>query len=364
MSFNKIYQLNKTLILKKILLVIIVFTVIGRISYCHKHTSGKLSENTKNRLLLYSTDLSVNGDFDDYFDLAVLSSLNTCNLPIIIVDGNDSCSKKTGVAAIQNLAKAIGKKQIANSVLIGRDENLSNFFDSQCNMELIEYLTKTDTSIDIVTVGSLRDIAALYNSSPNLFKSKVQNIYVFAGDAEGSYIEYNTGLDETAFLRIMNAGLNIYWIPCFQNGLYTTGNNASFVQIQHKEIFVNTDSKLLNWFLYRFEMSNMEFELYMNEEHDTMRFMEETRNIWCAPLFPLLNDSMDFYLQKYNEIYQENIKLPFGFSQQKVMFLEDGKVSYGEGKTIHLFEIYDYENYLKFCKFILQVTIGQSAIKS
>ena len=47
MSFNKIYQLNKTLILKKILLVIIVFTVIGRISYCHKHTSENCQKTLK-----------------------------------------------------------------------------------------------------------------------------------------------------------------------------------------------------------------------------------------------------------------------------------------------------------------------------
>lgn len=214
-----------------------------------------VNKSGQNRTLLYSTDISVNGDFDDYFDFAVLCRLNSNRNLTVIVDGNDSISKQTGVEAVQNFAKAMGKDSIADSVVIGRDENLYDFDDSCCNRELSDFLQQTKTKIDIVTVGSLRDIAALYNHSPDVFRRKVENIYVFAGDAEGTYPEYNMELDETAFLCIMNSGLNIYWIPCFQNGLFTSGDSASYIQVSHQEIFSETDdTKLLNWFLYRFEM--------------------------------------------------------------------------------------------------------------
>ena len=71
-------------------------------------------------------------------------------------------------------------------------------------------------------------------------------------------------------------------------------------------------------------------------------FMNDIRNIWCAPLFPMLDGSMDAYLAKYNEKYLKNIECPFGFSNRKVTFLEGGAVRYGEGNTIHVFEIYNY----------------------
>ncbi len=318
------------------------------------------NKEPQSRSLLYSTDISATGDFDDYFDLVVLYKLNSNRGITVIVDGNDYDLKQTGVEAIQNLAKVMDKDSIADSVIIGRDENLYDLDDSYCNLQLVDFLRQTKDKIDIVTVGSLRDIAALYNHAPDTFENKVENIYIFAGDAEGTYPEYNVELDETAFLCIMNSGLNIYWIPCFQNGLFTAGEDASYMQILHKEIFSETDDmKLLNWFLYRFEMGGTDFETYINTKHNMTAFMNDTRNIWCAPLFPLLNGNMDIYLQKYNETYHENIECPFGFSEQKVTFLENGVVRYGEGNTIHVFEIYDYEEYLNLSKFILRTVMGQ-----
>lgn len=187
----------------------------------------KAHKNSQTRQILYSSDLSVDGDFDDYFDLVALYALNDNVNPTIIVDGNNNASKKTGIEAIYRLAETVKWPEITESVYVGRNENLSTPDDSRCSMELIDVLEQANTGIDVVTVGSLRDIAALYNHSPALFKDKVKRIYVFAGDAEGTYTEYNVELDETAFLRIMNSGLNIYWIPCFQNGLFTRGNHTS-----------------------------------------------------------------------------------------------------------------------------------------
>lgn len=336
--------------------LLIIFMISGTAIYFNIH------RNRLPKQILYSTDLSVDGDFDDYFDLAALHALNNSLKPTIIVDGNNSGSKQTGVAAIHRLAEAVGWAGVTDTVIVGRDDNLSAPDDSRCSMELVNALEQAGGGIDVVTVGSLRDIAALYNHSPALFEKKVENIYVFAGDAEGTYAEYNVELDETAFLRIMNSGLNIYWIPCFQSGLFTAGNRTSYMQIPHSEIFQDTDPKLLNWFLYRFEMENTDFEKWSQTEHDTTEFMKDIRNIWCAPLFPLLNGSMESYLQKYNETYHENMELPFGFSEQRVTFQENGAVVYGQGQVIHVFEVYNQEEYLKLSKYIMQTMFGQNII--
>ncbi|MFG6333689.1 MAG: hypothetical protein K1W28_18080 [Lachnospiraceae bacterium] len=193
-------------------------------------------------------------------------------------------------------------------------------------MELVNALEQAGGGIDVVTVGSLRDIAALYNHSPALFEKKVENIYVFAGDAEGTYAEYNVELDETAFLRIMNSGLNIYWIPCFQNGLFTAGNRTSYMQIPHSEIFQDTDPKLLNWFLYRFEMENTDFETWSQTEHDTTEFMKDIRNIWIAP---------EDYL---SSVSLENGDYEMIFSPQKKHFagIEIYLVNHPEGNSGNL----------------------------
>lgn len=90
--------------------------------------------------------------------------------PTIIVDGNNSGSKQTGVAAIRRLAEAVGCAGVTDTVIVGRDDNLSAPDDSRCSMELVNALEQADEEIDVVTVGSLRDIAALYNHSPALFE--------------------------------------------------------------------------------------------------------------------------------------------------------------------------------------------------
>lgn len=195
----------------------------------------------------------------------------------------------------------------------------------------------------------------MYNSSPQLFESKVKRIWVFAGDAEGTMTEYNVALDEVAFLRIMNSGkFDIYWIPCFQNGIWTTGNNASYFSVKHDEILQNADYELQKWFLYRFERCSDEFEEYILEEHDTAEFMNETRNLWCAPLFPFIDGSMEDYLYAYNHEFDINMDMPCGFCEKQVIFYEGGLVEYGKGNVINVFEIYDYDQYVDLMKYVLK----------
>lgn len=247
---------------------------------------------------------------------------------------------------------------------MGRDHNLADRYDAGVSGELVRILENAEGKTDIVTVGSLRDIAALYNASPGLFEKKIDRIWIFAGDAEGTMTEWNVALDETAFLRIMNAGnLNIYWIPCFQNGIWTAGPHSSYFTARHGEILCDADISLQKWFLYRSEKSGADFQDYMEGMHDTGEFMEGIRNLWCAPLFPLIDGSMADYLEAYNQECGVSIDMPCGFSEKSVLFLKDGGVRYGEGNRMHVFEVYDYEEYVDFMKYILRQVYGNWEIQ-
>lgn len=46
-----------------------------------------ITHSTPNRCIIYSTDLFADGDFDDYFDIVSLYSLDIDNLYIILDDG-------------------------------------------------------------------------------------------------------------------------------------------------------------------------------------------------------------------------------------------------------------------------------------
>lgn len=315
----------------------------------------KASEQER-KTVLYSTDLAIDGDFDDYFDLVVMKSLKGIDLKII-VDGNDSAQKQSGVNAIRNLDKIVGRGYRKSEVIMGRDRNLESVDDANVSEDLKRILERAKKEIDIVTVGSLRDVAALYNYCPTLFEEKVGKIWVFAGDAEGTITEYNVTLDERAFLRVMNTEkLEVYWIPCFQNGAWTKGTNASYFTIEHSEIFGQADQELLAWFLHRYEKSNADFQTYLSQEHDTGEFMEEERNLWCSPILPLVAGRMEQYWKKYCEKQGHENEFPFGFTEKKVSFYGGGKVEWGSGNTVQVFEIYDYEGYVDFGRFILEET--------
>lgn len=240
-------------------------------------------------------------------------------------------------------------------VITGRDHNLESPDDSDAVGKLVRILENTKGTMDIVTVGSLRDVAALYNCCPDLFEEKVEKLWIFAGDAQGTMLETNVFLDETAFLRVMNSGkADIYWIPCFQNGIWTTGPNTSYFTVRHEEVFRNANPDLLAWFLYRYEKSGVDFQDFISQEHDTGAFMPETRNLWCSSILPLVDGSMEHYWKKYCGSHDCGEAFPFGFTEKKVSFREGGKVEWGRGNVVHVFEVYDFDAYVAFSKFILE----------
>lgn len=59
------------------------------------------------KTIIYSTDISVNGDFDDYYDLIAINTLHNIKLNIII-DGVDKKEKLSGAKGIDLYDEKIG----------------------------------------------------------------------------------------------------------------------------------------------------------------------------------------------------------------------------------------------------------------
>lgn len=62
-------------------------------------------------------------------------------------------------------------------MVIGRDNNLKFLYDADVDDKLVKLLEGAKGKIDVVTVGSLRDVAALYNHCPDLFENKVEKVW-------------------------------------------------------------------------------------------------------------------------------------------------------------------------------------------
>lgn len=88
----------------------------------------------------------------------------------------------------------------------------------------------------VITVGSLRDLAAAFNREPDLFRKKVSRLMIFIGEASAPTLEWNVGLDPHAFICIMNSGLPVWWVPCFDGGNFKNKGNASYWTARHSDL--------------------------------------------------------------------------------------------------------------------------------
>lgn len=127
-----------------------------------------------------------------------------------------------------NIPTAIG---LADKLTSVNDDGASQAQQYQAGVNMIlNTLANATEKIDIVSVGSLRDLAAAYNRNPQLMHEKVGRVFVFAGEASNhNFMEYNVELDVHAFVAFMQSGLDIYWVPCFDGGLwYNNGSIRGF----------------------------------------------------------------------------------------------------------------------------------------
>ncbi len=308
--------------------------------------SSKKEEKTP---VIYITDLyHPHHDLDDHFDLVAMYAIKEFDIKSIIIDCAEPY-EPPGIKPIEQMNYITGKKIPVYLGLRGKlktpgDKALwQKEHQEGCN-QIIKILKESSQKVTIISVGSLKDLAAAYNREPDLFEKKVEKIVLFIGEANRKdFIEYNVRLDKNAFIRIMNHASNIYWVPCFDGGLWQNNGRASYWQAHRAELLKNTSPQITNFFLYAIlkEPDSVNHISYLNEPVNQKKMQEHIldssirrRNLWSCSVFPFFSSN------KVSKM------LPFAFEQVRVQINDSAKLDYTKhGNLVNRFYITDKTGY-------------------
>lgn len=316
--------------------------------------------------VIYCTDLfHPHDDPDDHFDIACMYAITEFDIKAIILDQGKKQQERPGAVPISQLNAMTGRNipyaiGLAEKLERPEDKGEQQSAVHQKGIEtILAVLRESPAPVTIIAVGSLRDVAAAYNREPELVRKKMHRLYAFIGEAQAKFQEYNVGLDVNAYRCIMNAGLPVYWVPCFDGGIWVNEGNASFWQAKHEALLADAADPLLNFIIYmilRKDKSDPVRALYqpvVQEEKE--KVLAEMRNLWCCAVFPYMAGRR--YIQRSDTFLavpedhvlpEDKIVEPFSFLPVKVYIDEKGLEKYENTKglqMVHRFHVNDMDAY-------------------
>ncbi len=300
--------------------------------------------------VIYSTDLfHPYGDMDDQIDLAVLFALKDVEIKALILDNSTTQTERPGRIPVEQIITLAGKRVpyatgLSNRLASFNDTGKQQPVKDQQAVELIlKVLSDAPGKVTLVSVGSLRDFAAAFNRNKSLFHEKLEKIFVFAGEANltGS-TETNVRLDPKAFVQIMNSGLPIVWVPCFDGGIWQNHGKASYWQTDYKTLLSRSSEKILNYLIYAYRKMDSDPVAYLSGSVDQnlkRKLFKKARNLWSCSVFPAIqNQLVELVNSSYRIMPAEKVAEEdalFYFSRIKVRFTSSGEARYGEHPDAH-----------------------------
>lgn len=332
-------------------------------SFCASSDDARSPPTTP---VIYSTDLShPHDDPDDHFDLICLYSLKELDVRGIILDQGKRQEHSPGRIPVEQVNQLTGRSVPFATGLFSplkspEDPGGDQDIKYQGGVDLIiKILQESKIAVTIITVGSLRDIAAAFNRRPALFRKKVSRLMLFIGEASTGTREWNVGLDTNAFIRIMNSGLPIWWIPCFDGGNFKNNGRASYWTVEQTDLLRNAPRGVMNYFIYALQKKIHPGHLeYLNSKVDPEEealVLSGKRRLWGAGVFiaaagrVIVERAGEFLPLKQDEIEETYQRVEaFRFLPISLFVDEDAKVVYEESAGSHLvnrFEISYPERY-------------------
>jgi len=316
--------------------------------------------------VIYCTDLfHPHDDPDDHFDIACMYAIPEFDIKAIILDQGKKQEERPGTVPISQLNAITGRNIPYAIGLAEKLERPEDTGEQQPDIyqkgvdTILAVLRESPAPVTIIAVGSLRDVAAAYNREPDLVRKKMHRLYAFIGEAQAKFQEYNVGLDVNAYRRVMNAGLPVYWVPCFDGGIWSNEGDASFWQAKHADMLSEASPALLNFFIYMLLHKNAPepvaalYEPVIPEERDKM--LAEIRNLWCCAVFPYMagrqyvqRGSTFLAVPKAQVLSDDKIMEPFSFLPVKVYIDEKGLEKYENTnglQMVHRFHVNDMDAY-------------------
>jgi len=247
--------------------------------------------------VLYCTDLfHPHDDPDDHFDIACLYALDELDVRGIVLDQGDRQARAPGLIPVSQLNHLTGRNVpcatgLSSALASTKDTGAGQPAAHQAGVELmLRVLREAESPVTIITVGSLRDVAAAFNRAPDLFRKSVAGLFVFIGAVDTAKPGWNVSLDPHAFVRVMNSGLAIHWVPCFDGGLFKNTGRASYWRASHARLLQHASPGALRFFVYALSKKEtpdaIAFLSQILTADDRKTVLAGTRHLWCAAVFP------------------------------------------------------------------------------
>jgi NADH-quinone oxidoreductase subunit N len=246
--------------------------------------------------VIYCTDLfHPHEDPDDHFDLATLLAMPEIDIKGIVLDQGARQQKSPGRIPVSQLSQITGRKV---PTALGLGSRLKSPADTASDQPaefqggvklILDTLRASKLRVRIATVGSVRDVVAAFNREPELFRAKVSMLLVFIGEASNpEFTEYNVDLDRNAYIGLMRSGLPVYWVPCFDGGLWQNRGHASFWKAKHSDVLSAASPALVQYFIYALEKEKADPIQFISVPPDPVRkaaLLADERNFWCTAIF-------------------------------------------------------------------------------
>lgn len=312
--------------------------------------------------VIYCTDLfHPHDDPDDHFDLAAIHAVPRIDLRLIVLDQGVRQAEKPGHIPVQQMNTITGRSipaatGLAEPLQHPEDTGLSQPAEHRKGVDrMIEVLEEAQTKVVIITVGSVRDLMAAYNQRPELFRQKVARVFAFIGEASNpDFREYNVELDVHAYVGLMRSELPLYWVPCFDGGLWHNNGKASYWKAEHRELLKGVPDPLKNFFIYALTRQRSDPLAFLTQPADrelTERVLGMKRNLWCCAVFMAVADHVIVRAEEvYAAVPESRLadRTPiFDFQPIRVVVSDEGvvrEVPCG-GKQLHRFRVRDREHY-------------------
>ncbi len=294
--------------------------------------------------VIYCTDLfHPHDDPDDHFDLATILAMPDLELKGIVLDQGGKQLQKPGKIPVSQMNHLAGRQVpaaigLAHKLKSPTDPAFDQKAEFQHGVQLIlDTLRRSPKPVMIAAVGSMRDVVAAFNREPDLFRAKAGKLLVFIGEAsEPKHQEYNVALDPHAYVGLMRSGLPIYWVPCYDGGVWQNRGHASFWKAKHADVLKQARPELVQYFIYALEHERSDPIQFLHGAVDPQRgerLLAGTRNLWCTAIFGVLAGrtvAFDGTNYVFTDLAEPGTL--FGFSEVELSISDDAVVHYGPGK--------------------------------
>ncbi len=345
-------------------------------------TRGGPPEAIQKVPVLYGTDLfHPPDDPDDHFDLAVLYALEELDIRGIVLDQGSRQQERPGRIPVEQMNRLTGREVpwavgLAQGLKGPEDPATDQAEEFQGGVRLIlEVLEHAPEPVTIITVGSLRDVAAAFNRRPDLFSRNVARVMAFIGEASAETREWNVGLDPAAFIRVMDAVPELWWVPCFDGGNFRNNGNASFWTADQSALLRHASDRVMNFFIYALTaVTSPDPPGFLETEVDEparARVLSGRRNLWCSAVFTAVagrriveREGTWLALPPDRITAGDQVIEAFRFLPVTLYVDDQARVVYGESKhsrTVRRFQVGDPGTYAQVMTSVTGRLIGDLA---